>query len=191
MLGAGSDIAILQHGYRHVNHATGTDRKSELGSHRPLIEIIDQLKAGRLLLQSLLGDGVLPVLVPPWNRIDRRVVAGLPDIGFRGISGFQARLKRDAAPGLAQVNTHVDIIDWRGLRGFRGTEAVLNSLCDHLAARRTGAVDAAEPTGLLTHHMAHDDACWNFIETLLEKTSFGANLWESATGIFPSRADLR
>ncbi len=190
-LSARPDIAILQHGFRHTNHATSADKKSELGPHRSVVEIIGQLNEGRRLMQSLFGDGALPVLVPPWNRVDPRVVAELPDIGFHGISGFQARAGREIAPGLVQVNTHVDIIDWQQHRGFRGVEAVLGDLCGHLAARRTGAVDASEPTGLLTHHMAHDDACWAFIEALLERTSLGVDLWQSAAGIFALRADLQ
>jgi hypothetical protein len=143
-------------------------------------------------MQSLFGGGTLPVLAPPWNRIDNAVVAQLPGLGFGGISRYRARLKPEAAPGLLQVNTHVDIIDWAGRRGFRGMEAVLGDLCDHLAARRSGAVDAAEPTGLLTHHLDHDEACWAFLESLLETTNPGAeNIWQSADEIFQSRAGLQ
>jgi hypothetical protein len=107
----------------------------------------------------------LPVLVPPWNRIAPDVVAALPRLGLRGISCYGARPAADA--GLVRVNTHVDIIDWHGTRGFVGTEAALALLVGHLSARRTGTGDREEPTGLLTHHLVHDEASWVFIGKLL------------------------
>ena len=38
-----------------------------------------------------------------------------------------------------------------------------------MRARRLGEADAAEPTGLLTHHPAHDAPAWAFLETLLDR----------------------
>ncbi|MBT5457772.1 MAG: hypothetical protein HOK82_14285 [Rhodospirillaceae bacterium] len=185
-------VTILQHGFRHVSHATDADKKSELGRRRPVEHVIGELSDGRALIKKFFGYATLPVLVPPWNRIDDTVVTHLSRLGFCGISRFRARSKREAAPGLAETNTHVDIIDWRGTRGFRGDEAVLADLCDHLAARRTGAVDATEPTGLLTHHLDHDDECWGFIESLLERTMPNANnVWETSDEIFSPHAGLQ
>jgi hypothetical protein len=31
-------------------------------------------------------------------------------------------------------------------------------------------VDADEPTGLMTHHLCHDEGCWWFIGTVLSET---------------------
>ena len=186
------DVAVLQHGFRHINHAGAGEKKSELGAHRPIGRVMDELDQGRGLMESLFGGNGLPVLAPPWNRINDAVVASLPGVGFAGISGFRARNNRRAAPGLIRVNTHVDIIDWPGVRGYRGDRRVLGDLCCHLAARRSGAVDATEPTGLLTHHLDHDEACWEFIETLLERTTQGAEgLWQSGDEIFARPAGLQ
>jgi len=71
-----------------------------------------------------------------------------------------------------------------------GTERALQLLTDHLEARRTGQADAKEPTGLLTHHLRHDEEAWTFIDQLL---AFGARhpvvRWRSAAEIFtPSSA---
>ena len=70
--------------------------------------------------------------------------------------------------------------------GLIGTKAALEILIGHLSARRTGGVpDPAEPTGLLTHHLAHDAAAWDFVETLLERTSGHAGArWLDAAAIF-------
>ena len=52
-------------------------------------------------------------------------------------------------------------------RGFLGTAEALDLLAGHLRARRLGAADVAEPSGLLSHHGAHDEACWAFLDELL------------------------
>src|SRR5262249_21189618 len=77
--------------------------------------------------------------------------------------------RRTAIARLAEVNTHVDIMDWQQ-RHFLGTEACLDLTIRHLAAKRTSAADAAEPTGLLTHHLAHDEDAWRFTEQFLPAT---------------------
>ena len=69
-----------------------------------------------------------------------------------------------------QANCHADVVDWRGGRGFVGTERALAAVVDHLAARRKRSVDAAEPTGLLTHHAVHEESTWAFIARFIERT---------------------
>ena len=83
------------------------------------------------------------------------------------------------------VNAHVDIIDWQGNRGFVGTETALARTVGHLRARREGAADPAEATGLLTHHRVHDAGCWDFLENLFAVTAgSGLAKWRSATSLF-------
>jgi hypothetical protein len=91
----------------------------------------------------------------------------LTRLGFRGISCYGPRAK--ASGTLKTVNTHVDIIDWHGSRGFIGTEPALGLLVGHLQARRQGRVDRSEPTGLITHHLVHDAASWDFLARLTER----------------------
>ncbi len=159
--------ALLQHGYAHTNH--GLKKKAELGPERPAAGVAGELATGRRRLLDLFAGRVLPVLAPPWNRIAPEVVALLPGLGFRGLSTFRPRPAAEAAPGLAQVNTHVDLIDWRERR-FAGDEPALGALIGHLADRRLGRADAGEPTGLLTHHLVHDAPAWGFLGRLLQVT---------------------
>jgi len=105
------------------------------------------------------------VLVPPWNRIAGAIVARLPALGYRGLSRFGPRGR--SAP-LAEVNTHMDIVAWHDRRRFVGENEALKAAITHLRARRTGAADRHEPTGLLTHHAAHDAACWRFVADFVE-----------------------
>jgi len=170
---------VLQHGFAHHNHAPPGEPKAEIGRHRPPAAAIRELTAGRARLHELFGDPgageMLPVLVPPWNRIDPRLVPRLPAIGIVGLSTFSAR--PPAAPGGPhQVNTHLDLLNWDARRGhepapFVGTSAALDDVIEHLADRRLGRADADEPTGLLTHHLVLDAACWAFTEALIGRVA--------------------
>ncbi|MEM8731215.1 MAG: polysaccharide deacetylase family protein [Pseudomonadota bacterium] len=161
---------VLQHGYAHINHAKGTDVSGawEMGLQRPLEVVSGELEAGWQRLSDLVGpDRALPVLVPPWNRIDPVVTAHLPALGFRGVSTYGPRAACEVVPGLCQVNTHCDPIKWKGGARFTGTGKAVTFLTAHLAARRRGEVDPTEPTGLVTHHIDHDEAVWMFCDALL------------------------
>jgi hypothetical protein len=162
-------LRVLQHGYAHRNHAPDREKKIELGRHRPLAEVMAEMLAGRRRLEALFGTRFQDVVVPPWNRIDGRVTAALAPAGYRGLSVFGPRTARFAVPGLLQTNCHVDIMDWSSGR-FAGTGPALKRAVLHLRSRRRGAVDVTEPTGLMTHHLAHDRAAWNFIARFLDET---------------------
>ena len=62
-----SAVDVMQHGYSHTNHAPPTDKKCELGPHRPAMLVLGELGTGRMALERLFGARPLPVLVPPWN----------------------------------------------------------------------------------------------------------------------------
>jgi hypothetical protein len=154
-------IDLLQHGYAHTNHAPPGDKKIELGTHRPAMFVLGELGTGRLALERLFDRRVLPVLVPPWNRIAPSLVPTLPEIGYRGLSTFGPRRRAHPVAGLLQVNTHLDLINWE-TRRFAGVAEVLAGLVQALAASRAGT---AEPVGLLSHHLAMDEAAWDFLQS--------------------------
>lgn len=156
-------VTVLQHGYSHRNHAPPTEKKTELAAGRPRESVLEELAEGRRRLTALFGGQFSPMLVPPWNRIDGALFPHLPGLGFTGLSTFGPRTADEPAPGLGQTNCHVDVVDWRGRRGFAGVGAVLSQTVAHLTARRLGAADTVEPTGLLTHHRILDEACWTFL----------------------------
>jgi hypothetical protein len=163
------DVSILQHGWLHVNHAPPEEKKSELGAQRPLAAVLGELAAGWRKLAALFGARAMPVLTPPWNRIADGLLPLLPGAGYRGISTFGPRRAARPHPGLVQANTHVDLIDWQE-RGFVGAARALGLLVGNLAARRTGRIDASEPTGILTHHLLLDRDGARFLEGLVALT---------------------
>jgi hypothetical protein len=160
-------VSVVQHGWAHANHAPVGASKAELGPHRPEALVLGELARGQIALDALF-DGWLRLLVPPHNRIAKTVAKALPAAGYVALSTYGPR--RAAKPGLVEVNTHADIMNWVS-RGFAGAGPALDLVIRHLQARRTGTADADEPTGLLTHHLAHDAAAWSFTDAFLAATT--------------------
>jgi hypothetical protein len=154
-------VDLLQHGYAHTNHAPADEKKCEIGPHRPAMVVLGELGTGWMAMERLFGTRALPVMVPPWNRIAPSLVPTLPELGYRGLSTFDIRPRARPVSGLLQVNTHIDLIDWRAQR-FAGAGTVLAALARALAASRTGG---AEPVGILSHHLAMDEAAWGFLQS--------------------------
>jgi hypothetical protein len=177
-------VSVLQHGFAHRNQAPAGGKKSEFPGSRPWAEVAADLVQGRDRLAAAFGARFVPVLTPPWNRIDKAHGSRLAELGYRGLTTY---LARTAAPvGIGQVNTHVDVIDWHGSRGFVGLPAALALLVGHLAAKRTGKADPGEPTGVLTHHLVHDTETWAFLGELLDWCAKRPNVeWQSAADLFP------
>lgn len=166
-----SQVMLLQHGVDHQNRSSAGGKKTEFAASEPLAAALERLRCGYARIANQSPGRVLPVLVPPWNRIaSPGLLPALPGAGYRGLSRFGPRDASRSPAGLCEVNTHVDIIDWHGSRGFAGEEAVLAAAVAHLRARRTGLADPDEPTGWLTHHAVHDAPAWNFLSALFERT---------------------
>jgi hypothetical protein len=177
-------IDVLQHGYAHTDHALPPDKKCELGPHRPAMLVLGELGTGRMALERLFAARALPVLVPPWNRIASALVPTLPEIGFIGLSTFAARHRAEPVRGLRQINTHVDLIDWKA-RHFVGHDAAVGAVVGALRHSRSAT---SEPVGILSHHLAMDEGAWDFLRSLLGKALMlpGVKLY-SARDLFASR----
>ena len=184
---ANRKVDVLQHGYAHRNHEPPTAKKAELGAARPSAAVLDELGRGARLLAAAFGTQALPVLVPPWNRIAEALIDLLAGAGYRGLSTQGVQPPKAASPqrGILRVNTHVDIVDWRGGRGFIGLDLAIDRTVGHLAARRQGRVAADEPTGLLTHHLVLEEAAFDFMAEFLARTAeHPAVQWRAARDIF-------
>jgi hypothetical protein len=179
-----ASVAVLQHGWRHLNHS-GVGKKSEFPAERPRPEVASELAAGRARLSDLFGSRAQPVLVPPWNRFDDSLLALLARCGLTGISRTRPRNASAKAPGVIEVNIHVDLVDWKGTRGFVGEDAALGGLVQHLRGRRLRTVCSDEPTGILTHHLIQDEATDAFLDRLTAVSlAHPAVLWLDAGEIF-------
>lgn len=166
-LTASSLVYAMQHGFAHINHEPAGTRASEIGDLRDVtLQVADLREGWRRLLTAKLPN-LLPVLVPPWNRVSQKTLPHLAPLGFRMLSAFQGGASADGIAGLRQINAHVDPVCWKNGAEFRGTEKTLAQVVEHLSARRHG--QAEEPTGFLTHHLQTDAATWDFIDQFLDR----------------------
>jgi hypothetical protein len=170
----GVDVAL--HGWSHANHAGPNEKKQELGAQRPASDVLAELAAGFGKLQALHPGRFTATLVPPWNRIASPLVPELAGLGIRALSVFGPE---KPAP-VPLVNTHVDLMDWHGTRGARPPAALVADIVVRLRQMsRSGGV-----MGFLTHHLVHDDAGWDFLETLFAVTqAHPAARWQSLTDV--------
>ncbi|MFN6977383.1 MAG: polysaccharide deacetylase, partial [Gemmobacter sp.] len=146
----------MVHGWTHANHEPPGARRAEFGAARPPAVALADAARGLGRMQALFGPRLLPVLVPPWNRIAPAVAAGLAACGFAGLSAVPKAAA--GVEGLARLDIHIDPIDWHGTRSALPAARLALPLAALLAARRAAA-DVA-PLGLLTHHRDHDPAIW-------------------------------
>ncbi|MDW3205775.1 MAG: hypothetical protein R8L07_09525 [Alphaproteobacteria bacterium] len=175
------NVTVLPHGYAHRNHEPADRKKAEFGAARDPEEARREIRSGIHTLSQAFDGAFFPLFVPPWNRIAPEVAALATDIGLAGLSTYNDRPPGGSVPSL---NTHVDILDWKhkrqtGQAAFIGETAAFDLLTDAFQRRRTAAegTDPAEPVGLLTHHLEHDDGCWDFLSDIAEWDDFE---WVSA-----------
>ncbi|NTF33141.1 polysaccharide deacetylase family protein [Rhizobium skierniewicense] len=157
----GIDVAV--HGWAHRNHARPDEKKKELGLHRPLATVLGELQTALTKLRSLHGARCIPMMVPPWNRIDQTIAAHLPQAGYEALSVYGP----ETSGSIPLLNTHIDVIDWRGTRGGKDHDL----LFAETAMRMRQAQETGGMTGILTHHLDHDDSVWAFLDSLFTLTA--------------------
>lgn len=165
------------HGWAHANHAPSDEKKAEFGQPRGDAE--QELAEGLARSRRLFGSRLQPLFVPPWNRLHQDFLPVLQNLGYQAVSTYGTA---DLGSMLPFVNTHLDPIDWRGTRGLLPPETLIESAVAQLRRNR-GMVTSADPLpfGLLTHHLVHDDAIWEFCKRFLaEMLAGGATTWTFA-----------
>jgi hypothetical protein len=153
------------HGWLHANHAPPGGKKQELGLHRGRDIVLGELSCAVQRMSELYGERLLPILVPPWNRIDAGLVSDLPALGYCALSTYGDRWLD--FPNIRVVNTHVDLIDFTGTRQCHDHEILISMLAAALTKSRT---NGAYPVGILSHHDLGDTSALAFIEKLFDAT---------------------
>ncbi len=177
---------VAVHGFAHANHAPAGEKKAELGPHRPREEVLADIARGLDWLDGLFAARLMPVLVPPWNRIDEAVVRDLPRLGIESLSVFGPE-PTGLVAGPRRLNTHVDLIDWRGSRGGHDHNLLITRLAEALAAARSAG---GRPVGILTHHLVHDERAWGFLEALVAFTAASPDIaWWAPERALPGLAE--
>ncbi len=153
------------HGWRHISHAPVGFKNAEFG--QPRADAAAELTTALERLKQHFGAGLLPLFVPPWNRIDPAFLPMLAAAGYKAVSTYGPRKAPFGATGMHQINTHIDPIFWRGDRGLVAPDILVIDIVTILRDRREGRTDATEPLGLLTHHLVHTEAVWDFSGNIL------------------------
>ena len=154
-------VSVLQHGWRHRNHAPDGEKQVELGDHRPAKVVLEELRLGFTRMTELFESQFLPVLVPPWNRIADGVRERSPEIGLTRLSTFGPAPAGDPH----WINVHLDIIEWRPIRRPLSPSEAYAVLTTEMERRLAGD---SEPVGIMTHHLEHEEGNWSFLDDLLE-----------------------
>ncbi len=168
--------SVAVHGWAHRNHAPEGQKKQELGAHRPRAIVLDELAQGLSRLAGLHGVRAMPMLVPPWNRIDACLIPDLVPLGFKALSAYGPP---KPAP-IRMLNTNVDLMDWSGARGCRDHAQLVHDIVAQLGR---GFDDADAAVGLLTHHLVHDQAAWSFLARLFEISLRSGACWLAASAL--------
>lgn len=168
-------ITILQHGYSHKNYANKDQKKQELGNHRSSETIISELTLGKVKLSALFSDSFVNIQVPPWNRIDDSIIEKIAmNKQFDAISRHGVV---DSPRVMKEINIHIDILNFKDKTCFLGTDKVISQILKHLQFRRKNNY-RPEATGLMSHHLVHDNATWDFLQQFFALTqTFGNIVW--------------
>jgi hypothetical protein len=156
-----SHAAPIVHGWAHKNHAGTGEKKQEFGPHRPLAEMQNELNRGLKIMNDFYPERLVPMFVPPWNRIAPELIGYLDEAGYSALSCF-GPAGVPTGDGIAKINTHVDLMD-RGGKTCKDHGVLTRLLADALTQSLAGE---RYPIGILTHHLVHDEAAWNFLENL-------------------------
>lgn len=162
------NVWILQHGFSHQNYASAGERKIELGGEQNESTLRGNLSSGRETLKQRFADRYIDILVPPWNRVNVTALTAIDSLHYLALSGLG--LDKNQSDKTARLNVHIDIINWKQ-RCFVGTDACLEKIVNQIKIRRTEPAHRHEPIGLMTHHLAHDDDCWDFLSDFLQLTT--------------------
>ncbi len=167
----GETAVVYQHGVDHIDRTGGLAR-GEFPADMSGAALAGRLREGWEMLADL--PSVMPVLVPPWNNVQPNLLVAARMAGYVGLSAYGHGAHM--ACGLRRVDTQVDVLTWRGGPRFKGEGRLLRQLVAELRIRRRRG-RLLDPVGILTHHRDMDDAAaWDFLQTLLERTS-GAAAW--------------
>lgn len=189
------EVAILQHGWSHKNHAPEGQRHSEYPSQRLPQEVSQTLGMGRALLQNLFQDQFVYGIVPPWNHFAREHLSQLKAYAF--IAGRNDTVAPDDKD-IPSIAADVDILRWKPAPHFRGSKRLIKIISRQLRARRIQ--NRQDPVGILLHHLQMDNRAWAFIEALTEilhahpSVTFldirKADLWKIAVQNIPAPASV-
>jgi Polysaccharide deacetylase len=175
-------VTAIVHGWAHRNHAPEGEKKEEFGAHRAIETMRQELSLAISRIRDLFPDRMAAMFVPPWNRIATELIPILRELGYAALSTFGVSIKNR---GIAEINTHVDIIDFRGTRRCREHSVLAKELA---AALSHSFHHGRYAVGILSHHLVHDEAAFEFLASFLSIAR--EESWLSAPQLIERRTGL-
>ena len=177
-------VAIVQHGWKHLNHAAAGALPSEYPPERRRTEIEDELALGQRILLHAFQTRFQRVFVPPWHRCAAWILRESPSLGFFGVS-TQAPpfpLLRHGYTG--EINIEIDLSDWTLEGQFVGADRVASQIAKALRLRREWSRWEA-PIGILSHHqrLVRDD--FRALRDVIALLRYHGVRWISSESLFP------
>lgn len=171
-------VTVAVHGWAHKSHrigaaAGGADAGGEYGPQRAAEVRLAETRGALAKLRRLHFDRVLPVLVPPWNRIERAFVPRLAEAGYAALSAWGP----DAAGPVPEINAQVGIVAYSlGKAATADPVRVTGQIAARMRACREAGRGAI---GVLTHHLVHDDQTDGLLRLVFEVTRNAGGTWVS------------
>lgn len=181
-LPAAKHVTPVVHGWAHRNHAPKDEKKQEFGAHRPIDAMRHELFLAMTRMRDLFQDQMAAMFVPPWNRIAPELIPALRELGYAALSTFGVSTGNQEIP---EINTHVDIIDFRGTRRCRDHRVLSRDIAATLSCSFHHGRHAV---GILSHHLVHDEAAFEFLADLFSITR--QESWLSAPQLIERRTGL-
>jgi len=156
-------LAISQHGVDHQNRRAQGEKRSEYPWGTTLETKTQSILQGQKKLEAV---GLAPAFyTPPWNSFDESLLAALRSCGYRI---FSAGIYGKPSGEIDHVGAELDVLRWKHEPPkFKGKRRIFAALRAQLERRRKKG-QWAEPIGILTHHLVHDDATWDFLAWFVE-----------------------
>ncbi|MBS0362659.1 MAG: polysaccharide deacetylase [Proteobacteria bacterium] len=177
---APAQVGVAQHGVDHTNRREGPVA-GEFPHDWTAAQVREALARGWAGIATL--PRAIKVYMPPWNDVHPALAEVLAGEGYAALS---ANGELDGETGLPRLDSHLDLMRWRGGARFRGRRRFLSKLTTELRRRRlAGHWDA--PVGLLTHHLTHDTGAWTFLGEFLTWTRARPEFaWTSLPQLLPA-----
>lgn len=144
-------VAIVQHGWKHLNHMRSGAPPSEYPAGRGRAAIRNELSAGQRVLSEAFNSSYHRVFVPPWHRCATWILENVRALGFDGVSGQAPPFPLLRYGYAGEANVEIDICDWKVGGRFVGADRFAAQLLKALRLRRNWSA-ARVPIGVLSHH---------------------------------------
>lgn len=157
----GTQARVMPHGWRHVNHEPAGAKKSEYGPRRAVEERLAEIDGACNRIAALAGTRALLVFTPPWNNIATDLLPHLHRSKAAGVSAYRMPGREPQSASRPRLDTHVDLIDWRGTRQGLSAERLVDLLVPwvKLASVTENPLDSA--VGVLSHHLVTRPNDWS------------------------------